>query len=187
MIDFIYSVEKYLVIKRNLIFYYASRKQKSHFQVLQLMGALYMGNHVTLKPSGNAAMVMEEYLRLMLKCGMPPGDVNMLHALGEPTSKLVEAACKEKHLRAMQFTGSNKVAQHLCKLTNGEVYFLNLILLAHLKLLRQLVWLLIPSYLWLCWSGVTVTPASLGYCISEHVPQRQHYDHLLRSVIFCSG
>lgn len=50
--------------------------------VLQLMGALYMGNHVTIKSAATVSMVLEEWLRLIIKCGMPKGDVNLIHANG---------------------------------------------------------------------------------------------------------
>ncbi|KAF4655807.1 Succinate-semialdehyde dehydrogenase, mitochondrial [Perkinsus chesapeaki] len=48
--------------------------------VLQLMGALYMGNHVTLKCSSIASVVMEEWIRLMLSVGAPKTDVDLLHS-----------------------------------------------------------------------------------------------------------
>ncbi|CAD7969906.1 unnamed protein product [Amoebophrya sp. A120] len=89
--------------------------------VLQLMGALYMGNHVTIKGSEKCSIVLEEWLRLMLKCGMPKNDVNLLHGTGVGTSQLVKAAASSKILRCMQFTGSNKIARELLAVTEGKV------------------------------------------------------------------
>lgn len=65
--------------------------------------------------------MLEEWLRLMLACGLPPGDVNLLHGTGPGTAKLVDAAAKAKTLRAMQFTGSNSVAKQLLRATDGKV------------------------------------------------------------------
>ncbi len=53
------------------------------------MGALYMGNHVTVKASEKAALVLEEWIRLMLHLGMDPMDVNLIHGVGKGMSKLV--------------------------------------------------------------------------------------------------
>ncbi|CAD7952840.1 unnamed protein product [Amoebophrya sp. A25] len=89
--------------------------------VLQLMGALYMGNHVTIKGSEKCSIVLEDWIRLMLKCGMPPTDVNLIHGTGPGTAKLVDVASKSKTLRAMQFTGSNTVAKAVLQATGGKV------------------------------------------------------------------
>ena len=85
--------------------------------VLQLMGALYMGNHVTFKAASTVSMVMEEWLRLMLECGMPPEDVNLIHCSGSTISKLIE----EGKPRLTQFTGSSSVAEKLSVLTHGKI------------------------------------------------------------------
>lgn len=85
--------------------------------VLQLMGALYMGNHVTIKAASTVSMVMEEWLRLMLDCGMPPEDVNLIHCSGGIVSKLIE----QGKPRLTQFTGSSAVAEKLALLTQGKI------------------------------------------------------------------
>lgn len=51
--------------------------------VLQLMGALYMGNKVFLKPDSKASPVMEQFVRLLHYCGMPEDDVDLLLADGK--------------------------------------------------------------------------------------------------------
>lgn len=66
-------------------------------------------------------MVLEEWLRLMLFCGMPPLDVNLIHGVGSGMSRLVHDSCNSKTMRAMQFTGSNHVAKTLCVATEGKV------------------------------------------------------------------
>ena len=47
--------------------------------VLQLMGALYMGNKPVLKPSEQVSVVMEQFLRLLHDCGMEKTDVDFLN------------------------------------------------------------------------------------------------------------
>ncbi|KAF4662723.1 Succinate-semialdehyde dehydrogenase, mitochondrial [Perkinsus chesapeaki] len=74
--------------------------------VLQLMGALYMGNHVTLKCASMTSMV-----------GAPPNDVNMIHCGG----KVAEALLVEGKPRLTLFTGSSGVAERLAKVTAGRI------------------------------------------------------------------
>ena len=85
--------------------------------VLQLMGALFMGNHVTIKAASTVSMVMEEWIRLMLDCGMPPEDVNLIHCSGSVISSLIE----EGKPKMTQFTGSSVVAEKLALLTHGRI------------------------------------------------------------------
>ena len=85
--------------------------------VLQLMGALFMGNHVTLKAASTVSVVMEEWVRLMLECGMPAGDVNLIHCSGQVVSELIESG----RPRMTQFTGSSGVAEKLAVLTAGKL------------------------------------------------------------------
>lgn len=85
--------------------------------VLQLMGALYMGNHVTLKAASTVSVVMEEWVRLMLACGMPPNDVNLIHCSGSVVSDLIARGLP----RMTQFTGSSGVAEQLAVLTRGKI------------------------------------------------------------------
>ena len=42
--------------------------------MLQIMGALFMGNKVLFKPEWKVAVVMEQCLRMLLDCGLPPTD-----------------------------------------------------------------------------------------------------------------
>jgi 1-pyrroline-5-carboxylate dehydrogenase len=44
--------------------------------VLQLMGALMMGNRPTLKPAEQTSLVMEQFVRLLHHCGVPKTDVS---------------------------------------------------------------------------------------------------------------
>nr|ANM86837.1 delta-1-pyrroline-5-carboxylate dehydrogenase [Stygiella incarcerata] len=85
--------------------------------VLQMMGALYMGNHVTLKCASTTAMVMEQWIRLMIKCGMPPMDANLIHCGGRNMGELIEKA----DVRVLQFTGSSEVAEALATVLRGKI------------------------------------------------------------------
>ncbi|CAM9996331.1 unnamed protein product, partial [Hapterophycus canaliculatus] len=47
--------------------------------VLQLMGALYMGNKVIFKTDSKVSVVMEQTIRLFQHCGMPAEDVDFIN------------------------------------------------------------------------------------------------------------
>mmetsp|Transcript_33130 Transcript_33130/g.76345 ORF Transcript_33130/g.76345 Transcript_33130/m.76345 type:complete len:413 (-) Transcript_33130:62-1300(-) len=85
--------------------------------VLQLMGALYMGNKPVLKPSEPASLVMEQFLRLLVDCGMDPVDVDFLNGRGSVAQELI----LQTPVRLTQFTGSSRVAELLSRLTHGKV------------------------------------------------------------------
>jgi 1-pyrroline-5-carboxylate dehydrogenase len=85
--------------------------------VLQLMGALFMGNKPVLKPSENVSFVMEQFLHLLIDCGMDPNDVDFLNCKGPVAQELIVGA----PVRVTQFTGSSRVAELLLKATNGKI------------------------------------------------------------------
>lgn len=51
--------------------------------ILQLLGALYMGNKVLLKAESKVSVVMEQALRLLHECGLPMSDVDFINCAGE--------------------------------------------------------------------------------------------------------
>jgi 1-pyrroline-5-carboxylate dehydrogenase len=85
--------------------------------VLQLMGALYMGNKPVLKPSEQVSIVMEQFLRLLHHCGMDEGDVDFLNCRGP----VAQAVITQTPVRLTQFTGSSKVGELLAEATKGKV------------------------------------------------------------------
>lgn len=85
--------------------------------VLQLMGALYMGNKPVLKPSEQVSIVMEQFLRLLIDCGMDPTDVDFLNCRGPVAQKVIT----ETPVRLTQFTGSSRVGEILAAATHGKV------------------------------------------------------------------
>jgi 1-pyrroline-5-carboxylate dehydrogenase len=57
--------------------------------MLQLMGALYMGNHATLKVCSKVSVVMQEALNMLHVCGMPTTDVNFINSDGPIMNELL--------------------------------------------------------------------------------------------------
>lgn len=44
-----------------------------------MMGALLAGNKLTMKSNTKTSIVMEEFVRFAIACGMPPTDVDFLN------------------------------------------------------------------------------------------------------------
>ncbi|XP_047330347.1 delta-1-pyrroline-5-carboxylate dehydrogenase 12A1, mitochondrial [Impatiens glandulifera] len=85
--------------------------------VLQLMGALYMGNKVVLKVDSKVCIVMEQMLRLLHECGLPKEDVDFINSDGSTMNKLL----LEAKPRMTLFTGSSKVAEKLALDLKGRI------------------------------------------------------------------
>lgn len=85
--------------------------------VLQLMGALYMGNKPVLKVDSKVSVVMEQMLRLLHECGLPAEDVDFINADGKTTNKLL----LEANPRMTLFTGSSRVAEKLAVDLKGKI------------------------------------------------------------------
>ena len=85
--------------------------------VLQLMGALFMGNKVLLKVDSKVSIVAEQTLRFLHSCGLPLTDVDLIHCEGEVMHKLLLKA----QPRMTQFTGSSRVAEILSRDLHGKV------------------------------------------------------------------
>ncbi|XP_020271120.1 probable aldehyde dehydrogenase [Asparagus officinalis] len=85
--------------------------------LLQLMGALYMGNKPVLKVDSKVSIVMEQMLRLLHKCGLPKEDVDFINSDGITMNKLLMEAKPQMTL----FTGSSRVAEKLAADLKGRV------------------------------------------------------------------
>ncbi|XP_058194989.1 delta-1-pyrroline-5-carboxylate dehydrogenase 12A1, mitochondrial-like isoform X1 [Rhododendron vialii] len=85
--------------------------------VLQVMGALYMGNKPVLKVDSKVCIVMEQMLRLLHDCGLPVEDVDFINADGRTMNKLL----LEANPRMTLFTGSSRVAEKLAVDLKGRV------------------------------------------------------------------
>ncbi|CAM9559491.1 unnamed protein product [Ascophyllum nodosum] len=85
--------------------------------MLQMMGALYMGNKVIFKTDSKVSVVMEQTIRLLHHCGMPMEDMDFINCDGSVMHGLLMSA----RPRVTQFTGSSKVAEVLAKELHGKV------------------------------------------------------------------
>ncbi|KAK1373338.1 Aldehyde dehydrogenase 12A1 [Heracleum sosnowskyi] len=85
--------------------------------LLQLMGALYMGNKPVLKVDSKVCIVMEQMLRLLHKCGLPMEDVDFINSDGKTMNKLL----LEGKPRMTLFTGSSRVAELLALDLKGRI------------------------------------------------------------------
>lgn len=86
---------------------------------LQVMGALFMGNRPLVKSATTVDIVIEQFLRFMIHCGLSPTDIDMIHCGGRTMGGLIEAA--KKDIRLVQFTGSSQVAESTSAAVNGSV------------------------------------------------------------------
>eukprot|EP00249_Psilotum_nudum_P010828 c22795_g1_i1 orf=339-2033(-) len=84
---------------------------------LQLLGALYMGNKPVLKVDSKVSAVMEQLLRLLHECGLPPTDVDFLNCDGLTMNTFLLEAQPKMTL----FTGSSKIAEKLAVDLNGRI------------------------------------------------------------------
>ena len=72
--------------------------------------ALVTGNTVVLKPSELTPATAQDVVQCFVDAGVPDGVLNLVHGLGEEVgAALVEAP----EVRAVSFTGSNEVGQHI--------------------------------------------------------------------------
>ncbi len=86
---------------------------------LQLMGALFMGNRPVVKAASTVDIVIEQFVRLLIHCGLNPADVDLIHCGGRTMNRLIEEA--NDTVRLVQFTGSSSVAERLSSTVNGAV------------------------------------------------------------------
>ncbi|CAL4902058.1 unnamed protein product [Urochloa decumbens] len=85
--------------------------------LLQVMGALYMGNKPVLKVDSKVSVVMEQMLRLLHECGLPAEDMDFINSDGITMNKLLVEANPKMTL----FTGSSRVAEKLAADLNGQI------------------------------------------------------------------
>nr|POE82818.1 putative aldehyde dehydrogenase [Quercus suber] len=85
--------------------------------VLQLMGALYMGNKPILKVDSKVSIVMEQMMRLLHYCGLPAEDVDFINSDGKTMNKIL----LEGNPRMTLFTGSSRVADKLAVDLKGRI------------------------------------------------------------------
>ena len=86
---------------------------------LQLMGALFMGNRPLVKSATTVDIVIEQFIRLLIHCGLDPNDLDFIHCGGRTMGRLIEEA--KDTIRLVQFTGSSNVAEATSEAVNGCV------------------------------------------------------------------
>jgi len=86
---------------------------------LQAMGALFMGNRPLVKVDSKVSVVFEQFLRMLIHCGLSPDDIDLIHCRGEKMGELINSAADQ--IRLVQFTGSSAVAERVSNTVNGKV------------------------------------------------------------------
>ena len=86
---------------------------------LQVLGALFMGNRPLVKVDSKVSVVFEQFVRLLIESGLPPGDLDLIHCRGASMGQLIEDA--RPNIRMLQFTGSSGVAERLAGVVNGAI------------------------------------------------------------------
>ncbi len=87
--------------------------------VLQVLGALFMGNRPLVKVDSKVSVVFEQFLRLLIHCGLPPSDLDFINCRGQVMGELIKES-KDK-IRLLQFTGSKEVAEKLAVYLKGKI------------------------------------------------------------------
>ncbi len=83
------------------------------------MGALFMGNRPLLKPEVKVGVVIDQFVRMLIHCGLSPNDLDVFHGPGKTMGALLESA--KDTVRLVQFTGSSHVAETISRTVNGAV------------------------------------------------------------------
>lgn len=84
---------------------------------MQMLGALFMGNKLLVKPDIKTTAVIEQFIRLLHYCGLPLTDCDMVHTNGATFENIYRMT----DVRMTQFTGSSKVAERLAEVTRGKI------------------------------------------------------------------
>ncbi|MFA5831278.1 MAG: aldehyde dehydrogenase family protein [Candidatus Paceibacterota bacterium] len=87
--------------------------------ILQLMGALFMGNKPLVKSATTVAVVLDQFMVLLHHCGLPKEDVDVIHCSGSVMNELLKQG--KNTIRLVQFTGSSKVAEEISQIMRGKV------------------------------------------------------------------
>ena len=86
---------------------------------LQTMGALFMGNRPLVKVDSKVSAVFEQFIRMLIHCGLDPNDLDYVHCRGEKMGELIADAAET--IRLAQFTGSSTVAEKVAATLHGKV------------------------------------------------------------------
>jgi 1-pyrroline-5-carboxylate dehydrogenase len=78
-----------------------------------------MGNRPLVKVDSKVSVVFEQFLRLLIHCGLPPSDLDFINCRGQVMGELIKES-KDK-IRLLQFTGSKEVAEKLAVVLRGKI------------------------------------------------------------------
>jgi len=76
-----------------------------------------MGNRVTAKIDEKVQFVMEQYLRMLIHCGLPAQDIDLIYCKGPVMNEIMVKGDS----RMCLFTGSQHVAEKLCTDLKGKI------------------------------------------------------------------
>jgi delta 1-pyrroline-5-carboxylate dehydrogenase len=83
------------------------------------MGGLLSGNKIMVKGDSRVSIVTEQLVSDLLECGLDPHSIELVHADKENAGLLMQEM--KSVLRAVQFTGSSRVAELLMETFSGKV------------------------------------------------------------------
>jgi glyceraldehyde-3-phosphate dehydrogenase (NADP+) len=75
--------------------------------------ALAAGNAVILKPANDTPLSGLKLAELLLEVGFPPEAIQCITGTGEAVG---EPLCKDRRVRKITFTGSQRVGEHICRI-----------------------------------------------------------------------
>jgi len=84
----------------------------------KLAQSLAAGNTVILKPSSLTPLSALELAKIIHKCGLPIGVVNIINGSG---AKIGETLCADKRVDMISFTGSNEIGKQILQYSSKNV------------------------------------------------------------------
>jgi len=85
---------------------------------LQIVGALLTGNRPLVKADSKVSIVAEQFIRLLIACGLPSNDIDLMHCNGKNMSSFLSEA--RNYIAFCQFTGSSVVATEIIRKLDGR-------------------------------------------------------------------
>eukprot|EP00923_Selenidium_pygospionis_P014229 GHVN01024449.1.p1 GENE.GHVN01024449.1~~GHVN01024449.1.p1 ORF type:complete len:584 (+),score=89.82 GHVN01024449.1:88-1839(+) len=87
--------------------------------IMQALGALMVGNRVTLKTESTQGLPVEQFIRFLHYCGLPMEEMDFISCRGDVMSSLIKQAYPS--LRMLQFTGGEEAAETLNEAMRGRI------------------------------------------------------------------
>jgi len=87
--------------------------------VLQVMGALFMGNAPLVHVDQRVAVVFHQFVRLLHSCGLPLDEIDLMTCEGKIMGEFLDMY--KNDIALVQFTGSSEVAGLVSQTMNGRI------------------------------------------------------------------